>query len=159
MFEVGPGVYVDTTSLEFEAREGFTGAVVHVEVAWFEGRPVIDKLTITRAPDSEIYATILRNISLPSLLDAALDVDEVGQERRKVKLFADPKGTPFDPQRQDGENLEQWAARLGYAATAMGRSPAEYIAEIQGIKVTTANQRIVTARKMGLIGSRRKESS
>ncbi len=72
--------------------------------------------------------------------------------RRGVKLWADPKGTvPFDERRQDGENLEQWAARLAYAATAMGQSPAEYIAEVQGIKVSTANQRLLMARKMGLI--------
>ena len=158
LYELAPGVYVETSP--FEAREIITGAEVHVEVGWLEGRPVIDVLTITRGADSEIYTTILRNLSLPALLDAALDVDEEGVHRRGVRLWADSKGTiPFDPLRQDGENLEQWAARLAYAATAMGQSPAEYIAETQGIEVSTARQRLVTARKMGLIGSGKKEGS
>ena len=145
-----PGVYVETT--RFELREIITGMEVQVEVGWLEGGPVIDRLTITRAADSEISTTMLRRLSLPALLDAALDVDEVGQTRRAVKLWADPdRKVPFDERRQEGENLEQWAARLAYAATARGQSPAEYIAEVQGIKVSTANQRILMARKMGLI--------
>lgn len=143
---MAPGVYVQTTP--FTATDNIGGVEVVAEIGWVAGRPVIDTLTITRGEHVEISTAVLRGISTPELIARATNTG--------VRLYADADGTvPFDPARQDGESLEQWAARLGYAATALHISPADYIAEHQGIKSSTANQRLVVARKMGLLERRR----
>jgi hypothetical protein len=148
--EMTSGLFVEYEPFEAEDRIG--GVDVHAEIGWLDGRPVIDRLTYTRSGNIEIGTAVIRSVSLPALVQRATS--------KGVRLWADAAGTvEFDPSRQDGETLEQWAARLGYAAAAMQLSPAGYIADVQGVSVATANQRLVTARKMGLVPSFKKGSS
>ena len=150
LFEMAPGVYVKRSP--FTNHMVLGGVEVDLEVGWVDGLPVIDRLTFTRLPGGTIHPSILRSVSLPKLLSGATS--------DRVQLFADPEGTiPFDESRQEGESLEQWAARLAYAAVSMKVSPAEYIADVQGIEVSTAHQRIFMCRKMGLIGPATKEGA
>ena len=95
------------------------GATSTAEVAWHEGRPVIDRLTITRPPDTTSTPPPADHLAPPWALlsDAAA-----------VRVLADPGGhhpvrrVPGRPTRTSSSGRPD-----SYAATAMRASPAEYI--------------------------------
>ena len=137
-----PGLVVEVSPGEATLDVG--GATVEAAVVWHDGKVVIDRLTVHRNAAETIDTTLLRSISLPALLAAAAS--------EAVKVWVDDAGTePVDLRQLPNESLEAWAARLAIVATLTHRSAAEYVAQVQGIKPSSANQRLVTARKMGLL--------
>lgn len=139
MFTAGFVVEVTQHDVSLE----LDGAIVEAHVAWRDGRLVIDRLVVHRGDADVIDTTLLRSISVPALLAAA---------GAGVKVWVDDLGTePFDERQLPGETLEEWAARLAFVAVVSHGSAAEYVARVQGIKVSSANQRLVVARKMGLL--------
>jgi hypothetical protein len=140
LFELAPGLWCQPTP--YNAHAEIEGAVIDAELDWVDGRAVIDSLTVRRG-GGEITTAVLRSISLPGLLAAASTAARF--------WTSEDGGEEVTEERDADESLEEHAARLARMALATGRSPAAVIAQAQGIEESTAAQRLVTIRKMGLL--------
>lgn len=108
---------------------------------------VVERIEITRSETAPIDLAVLRSITLPML---AFDASLRGS---RARFWTDETATTEVTQdRIEGENLEQWAARLAFMAT-LGNwgHPAQIVARVQGITIGSAYQRLSVARKMGLL--------
>lgn len=147
MYELRPGLWVEPTP--YEAELSIEGIDVHAWLDWDHStkKPIIERIEITKGSAVTIDTNALRSITLPGLLAVA---------STSARFWISEEGVePVTEERQEGETLEEWAARLVAMAVITNRSPAETIAEAQGITIGSAHQRLTTIRKMGLIDSKK----
>lgn len=137
-----PGLWAELTPYEVDVV--IDGVAVHAVLDWDRDTkaPFIESLEIDRGTGT-IDPSVLRSITVPGLVSAG---------GTSARFWVNDECTePFSEERYEDESLEAWAARLFYVCTVTKRSPAAYIAEVQGITPGSAAQRLTTARKMGLL--------
>ena len=146
---LGGGVWVEPTPYEVHGHE-IDGVLVDAELEWnpVDRVPYIVRLTVERDVEEEVVGEVtpevLRKLTVPYLVSVA---------STQARFWLDSAGTiPSTDERRPDESLEHWAARLFWHCTYTRRSPAEYVAEAQGITPGSASQRLTVCRKMGLIG-------